>query len=87
MNIKEFIPIKQLKPYVKCFKIIESEFETINRVLPNNSSTIAFQLQGKISYIENEIETELPTAFLRDIEKHLGLLIIKKYKIINSPIY
>jgi AraC-like DNA-binding protein len=78
MNIKEFIPIKQLKPYVKCFKIIESEFETINRVLPNNSSTIAFQLQGKISYIENEIETELPTAFFTGYRKTPRIINYKK---------
>lgn len=78
MTIKEFIPINQLKPYVQCFKIIESELETINRILPNNSSTIAFQLQGKISYIENEKEIELPTAFFSGLRKTARFINYKK---------
>lgn len=73
MNLQEFTPENSLKPYIKCYRIIESKEGQINQVLPNTSPALAFCLKGQISYI-NEHNIVLPTAVLSGLRKSIQLI-------------
>ncbi len=74
MSIHEYIPIALLRPYVKAYKIIESQDELVNRVLPNTSFALAFCLYGQISYINETDKTPLPKATFSGLRKSVRLI-------------
>ena len=74
MNIEEYIPTELLRPFIKAYRIIESQDELINRVVPNTSFTIAFRLKGQISYISDTHKTTLPTSTFSGLRKSVRLI-------------
>lgn len=74
MNIQEYIPTDKLRPFIKTYKIIESECELINRVVPSTSFAVAFRLKGKISYISNTGITVLPTTTFSGLRQSVRLI-------------
>jgi len=70
----EYIPTQQLRPYIKAYKIIESRYGTINKVLPNTSLAIAFCFKGQISYLNDTTTTALPFATLSGLQKSVRLI-------------
>jgi methylphosphotriester-DNA--protein-cysteine methyltransferase len=74
MKIAEYLPVDVLKPFIKAYRIIESQEESVNRVLPNTSLAIAFRFRGQISYIDNTDRTILPIATLSGLRKSVRLI-------------
>lgn len=74
MNIEEYIPTESLRPFIKAYRIIESQGELINRVVPNTSFAIAFRLKGQISYISDTHKTTLPTSTFSGLRKSVRLI-------------
>ncbi|WP_243732391.1 helix-turn-helix domain-containing protein [Pedobacter metabolipauper] len=46
-----YLPTEQLRPFIKTYRIIESQDELVNRVLPETSLAIAFRYKGQVNYI------------------------------------
>lgn len=74
MKIAEYIPTDQLRPFIKAYKIIESQDELVNRVVPNTSFAIAFRFRGQISYINDTDKTTLPIATFSGLRKSVRLI-------------
>lgn len=50
MKIDDCMPTELLRPFIQTYKIIESQDELVNRVLPNTSLAIAFRCKGRVNY-------------------------------------
>ncbi|QOG02889.1 helix-turn-helix domain-containing protein [Flavobacterium sp. MDT1-60] len=74
MKIVDFIPTDQLKPFVRTYKIIESQDELVNRVLPNTSLAIAFRCKGNVNYIRENRYDNLPISTISGIRKSVRLI-------------
>jgi AraC-like DNA-binding protein len=74
MKIVDFIPTEQLKPFVRTYRIIESQDELINRVLPNTSLVIAFRCKGNVNYIRENRYDNLPISTISGIRKSVRLI-------------
>lgn len=74
MNIIDFIPTEQLKPFIKTYRIIESEDELVNRVLPSTSLAIAFRCKGDVNYIKENQKNKLPISTISGIRKSVRLI-------------
>lgn len=74
MNIVDFIPTEQLRPFIKTYRIIESEDELTNRVLPTTSLTIAFRCKGTVNYIKENEYDKLPISTISGIRKSVRLI-------------
>jgi len=78
MKITTYIPTAQLKPFIKDYKIIESQHDTTNQVVPNTSFALAFRLSGQISYINNDRSVDLPNIALSGLRKSVRFIHYKK---------
>ena len=74
MKIVDFIPTEQLKPFVRTYRIIESQDELVNRVLPNTSLAIAFRCKGNVNYIRENRYDNLPISTISGIRKSVRLI-------------
>ena len=74
MNVKDYIPTDELKPFIRSFKLIESQAGVINRVVPNTSFAMTFRLQGDISYINDSQKETLPAAVFSGLRKSVRLI-------------
>lgn len=74
MNTEEFVPAEILKPFIKAYRIIESNEETENRVLPNTSVTIAFRFRGQNHYNTGEGKIALPAMAFSGLRKSVRLI-------------
>lgn len=74
MNITDFIPTEKLKPFVKTYKIIESQYELENRVLPSTSLAMAFRFKGQNSYNTGFGKTQLPNITLSGLRKSVRMI-------------
>lgn len=74
MNIIDFIPTEQLRPFIKTYRIIESEDELVNRVLPSTSLAIAFRCKGYVNYIKENQHEKLPVSTISGIRKSVRLI-------------
>ena len=73
LQIKKYIPADILKPFIKTFLIIESENETVNRLLPDTSVVMAFRLKGE-TYTGDGIKNALPVSAISGLPKSARLL-------------
>jgi AraC-like DNA-binding protein len=64
MKFDYFTPCEILKPFVRMLAISESETDNIYKVLPGTEVVIGFQYKGKLSFIENNQETQLSSSGL-----------------------
>jgi len=74
MKIVDFIPTEQLKPFIKTYRIIESQDELINRVLPGTSLTIAFRCKGHVNYVKENSRDNLPVTTISGMRKSARLI-------------
>lgn len=74
MQIAEYIPTEQLRPYIKAYKIIESRYGTTNKVLPTTSFAMSFRFKGQISYLNDTNKTALQFATLAGLQKSTRLI-------------
>jgi AraC-like DNA-binding protein len=74
MEFQEYIPTALLRPFVKAYRIIESQDEITNRVLPNTSLAVAFCYKGQVSYITNNNQENLPTSTVSGLRKSVRLI-------------
>ncbi|MEO7766723.1 MAG: helix-turn-helix domain-containing protein, partial [Ferruginibacter sp.] len=74
MNLNTYIPTGILKAFIKCFLIIESEDELINKVLPGTSLTIAFRYKGKVNYVMDSSIRSLPVITVSGLRKSARLI-------------
>lgn len=62
MKFDKYIPVEQLRPYVKHFAISENAPATEYKVFPSTGLVLGFQYSGRIATVKNNIETNLSTA-------------------------
>lgn len=62
MKMDVYMPTVLLQPFVKCYRIIESQRELVNRVLPDTSLTMVFRYKGQINYLLDDDLSKLPMA-------------------------
>lgn len=74
MKIVDFIPTEKLRPFVKTYRIIESQDELVNRVLPNTALAIAFRCNGNVKYIRENHNDNLPISTISGIRKSVRLI-------------
>lgn len=74
MNLTEYKPTSQLKPFIKSYRIIESEEGQVNRVLPNTSFALAFCVKGQVSYVSGKGEFILPAITFSGTRKSVRLI-------------
>jgi AraC-like DNA-binding protein len=74
MKMEAYTPTAVLQPFIKAYKIIESEDELLNRVIPNTSFAIAFRFKGQIAYLDDAGKTVLPAAVFSGLRKSVRLI-------------
>jgi AraC-like DNA-binding protein len=74
MNIYDYIPTEILRPFIKAFKIIESQDEVVNRVLPNTSLAIAFCYKGQVNYLTGQVTDNLPVSAISGLRRSVRLI-------------
>lgn len=74
MILNEYIPTGLLRPFIKTYRIIESQGELINRVLLDISLAIAFRYRGQIDYIINNKRSNLPTFTFSGLRRSVRLI-------------
>lgn len=74
MKMEEYTPTTLLRPFIKAYKIIESQDELVNRVVPDTSFAIAFRFKGQISYVTDAGKTILPAATFSGLRKSVRLI-------------
>ncbi|MEN2414295.1 helix-turn-helix transcriptional regulator [Flavobacterium mesophilum] len=74
MKITDFSPTESLKPFIKTYRIIESQDELVNRVLPGTSLTIAFRCKGEVNYIKENYPDKLSVSTISGIRKSVRLI-------------
>lgn len=74
MKTSLYIPTGQLTFFIKAFRIIESESELVNRVLPDTSFAMAFCFAGQISYLHDNNKTALSATALSGLRKSVRLI-------------
>lgn len=74
MNLTEYLPTNQLKSFIKCYRVIESQDGLVNRVLPNTSFSLAFRTKGQVSYLNDNSNIILPATTLSGLRKSVRLI-------------
>ncbi|HET9486205.1 MAG TPA: helix-turn-helix domain-containing protein [Chryseosolibacter sp.] len=74
MTIQDFTPAKILQPFVKTYRIIESQEGLTNRVVPNTSLAIALRIKGQNSYSTASGVSDLPDITLSGLRKSVRLI-------------
>jgi hypothetical protein len=74
MTVTNFIPADILKPFIEAYRIIESQEELENRVLPNSSIVIAFRLKGQNSYRSETEKISLSGIAISGLRKSVRLI-------------
>lgn len=74
MTIENYIPTEQLRPFIKAYKIIESQDEVVNRVLPDTSLAVAFRYKGQVKYISDTGKENLPASAITGLRKSVRLI-------------
>lgn len=59
MKFDKYIPTARLKPYIKYFVVSEAELEKEYKVYPSPGLVIGFQYRGRLSIINNNVESKL----------------------------
>lgn len=78
MKMETYTPTEQLRPFIKAYKIIESQYDITNQVVPNTSFALAFRLRGQIYYINNGSTIALPTIAFSGLRKSVRLIHYRK---------
>jgi AraC-like DNA-binding protein len=74
MKIERYSPSKRLKPFIKTFRIIESENGLENRILPDTSLVMAFRYKGSVAYTEEGLKRDIPASVVTGLRKSTRLM-------------
>jgi len=74
MKLEEYIPTELLRPFIKSYRIVESEVEMTNRILPSTSLVAAFRYKGQVSYIADSKQEYLPASTISGLRKSVRLI-------------
>jgi AraC-like DNA-binding protein len=74
MRIQDYPPCEILRPFIKCYRIIDGQHQMVNRVLPNTSIAIAFRVRGVISYALGDYSEKLSSVSLSGLRKSPRLI-------------
>lgn len=74
MNIEDHIPTTQLQPFIRTYKIIESQDEAVNRVLPDTSFALAFRYKGQVNYLTGSHLQQLPATLITGLRTSVRLI-------------
>jgi AraC-like DNA-binding protein len=69
MKIDTHIPSKSLSPYIKAFRIIETNDDLVNRVVPDTSLVMAFRFKGQVSGLQDDVKTAFPSLMVSGLRK------------------
>lgn len=58
-----------LKPYIKTFMFIESEYGMVNSILPDTSIVLAFRFKGQVTFTEKTDTHNLPVSVITGIRE------------------
>ncbi|MFO7257688.1 MAG: helix-turn-helix transcriptional regulator [Bacteroidota bacterium] len=75
MKVHDIKPAPLLDPFISGYKIIETDAERINRILPSTSIAMAVRLRGKNILIDNGRTRALPQIVISGLQKsprHIG---------------
>jgi len=67
MNV--YFPSPALSPYIKLYRIIESEHELVNRILPDTSLVMALRFKGKVSVVQDGGKEALPAMMISGLRR------------------
>ena len=73
MNINSYKPSELLRPFILTYIIVESQYESVNRVLPDTSLVMAFRYKGRLSYTTDVVKNDLPSSSISGLRKSLRL--------------
>jgi len=74
MNMDVYIPTELLKPFIKGYRIIESQDELVNRVLPDTSLAIALRYKGQVNYLTDNKNSNVPISAISGLRKSVRLI-------------
>jgi AraC-like DNA-binding protein len=74
MNIDVHRPTELLRPFIKGYRIIESQDELVNRVLPDTSLAIAFRYKGQVNYLTDNKQMNVPVFAISGLRKSVRLI-------------
>lgn len=74
MKLEEYIPNELLRPFIKSYRIVESEVEMTNRILPGTSLAVAFRFKGQVSYVSDHKQELLPASTISGLRKSVRLI-------------
>ncbi|NML36625.1 AraC family transcriptional regulator [Chitinophaga sp. G-6-1-13] len=73
--MKTYLPSPHLQPFIQVYRVIESQDEKVNRVLPDTTPAIAFRFKGQVRYLEGEQSTVvLPAAVISGLRNTVRLI-------------
>jgi AraC-like DNA-binding protein len=70
----DYLPSRELAPYIKGYKVIESTHRNTNRVLPEGNVAMAFRYKGSISYMHGAEQEVLGDVVLSGLRKTARLI-------------
>src|SRR5690606_13431131 len=73
MILETFIPTEKLKPFVKCYIILDCDETIVNSMLPGTSLTLGFRYKGTTKY-STDRENTLPFAVVAGLRKSIQLM-------------
>lgn len=74
MQTNEYIPSTLLKPFVKSYRIIKSDSELVNRIVPNTSFAMVFRFGGQIANLSQTGKVPFVTATFSGLRKSVRLI-------------
>nr|WP_295873175.1 helix-turn-helix transcriptional regulator [uncultured Chitinophaga sp.] len=72
--MKTYLPSPPLQPFIQAYKIIESQDEKVNRVLPDTTPAIAFRFKGQVRYLAGEQPLVLPASVISGLRSTVRLI-------------
>jgi AraC-like DNA-binding protein len=69
MGMNVYMPSPALAPFIKNYRIVESECGVVNRVLPDTSMVMAFRFRGRVSYVTDERKALLPAMTISGLRR------------------
>ena len=67
------MPSDNLKPYVKCYIVVDCNMTMVNRMFPHTSVIMGFRFRGTTKYI-TQTENTLPFAVIAGLRKSIQLM-------------
>jgi AraC-like DNA-binding protein len=67
--MQQYQPSLLLQPFIKTFRIIESDKGMVNKLLPDTALVMAFRIKGEITYTDNAEPHPIPVSVITGIRK------------------